>query len=233
VCRPHLHISSLILLLTPSVLPDLDETRLQQLFHHLPGGVEHVWLNRDLKEMPELYANRLKASQKLESSQTQLIKTALKLRRKEEKASKKNGKSLDDSTWATASQEESDVSLAERLVPAKNRPTHRLPPSWFFFGLPFTGKKVDTIDWCKEEIVKNSEALALSREQLKNDIASPGVGDDEVYPPLNSAFLLFKQQIAAHMAVQSTSHHKPYAMADRYVEMHPKDVIWSNLGLNP
>lgn len=25
---------------------DLDEARLKQLFTHIPGGAEHIWLNR-------------------------------------------------------------------------------------------------------------------------------------------------------------------------------------------
>ena len=49
--------------------------------------------------------------------------------------------------------------------------------------LPFIGKKVDTIDWARGEI-----------------------------PPQNSAFVMFHEQIAAHLAKQSLLHHKPYLM---------------------
>jgi hypothetical protein len=211
--------------------------------------------------MPDLYNDRLKAVKKLESAETDLIKTATKLKLKEEKAAaKKNGKPVDDK-WNSVSNAEGDVSLAERrtsdlsprpsailvhlaysivfcgfllVVPKKKRPSHRLPPfKWLPFSLPFMGKKVDTIEWCRETIREKGVELHASREQLRKDIAAPGTGDDEVYPPLNSAFVLFNQQIAAHMALQSVMHNQPYAMSGRYIEMAPGDVIWSNLGLNP
>lgn len=188
----------------------------------------------DLKDMPDIYNDRLAATKKLESAETTMIKTAAKLKRKDEKAAKKkNGATLDDK-WTSSGGGESDVSIAERLVPKKKRPSHRLKPfSWLPFGLPFMGKKVDTIDWCREQIVEKGAALHSAREQLRKDIATPGVSDDEFYPPLNSAFVLFNQQIAAHMALQSLIHNQPYAMAGRYIEMAPRDVIWSNLSLNP
>lgn len=53
------------------------------------------------------------------------------------------------------------------------------------------------------------------------------------YPPLNSAFITFHKQIAAHMGVQLLAHHEPYRMSGRYIELSPNDVIWGNLGLNP
>ena len=46
----------------------LSEAAITQLFSHLPGGVAKVWLNRDLKEMPDLYERRQKAAKKLESA---------------------------------------------------------------------------------------------------------------------------------------------------------------------
>jgi hypothetical protein len=184
--------------------------------------------------MPDLFNNRLKATKKLESATTNLIKTAAKLKLKDEKASKKkNGAALDDK-WNTSNQTESAETLAERLVPADKRPRHRNPQfKWLPFALPFFGAKVDTIAWCKEEIVKNAEQLQAARDQLNSDIDSPGIGEDEVYKPLNSAFILFRTQIAAHLCVQSLMHNEPYTMNGRYMEMAPKDVIWSNLGMNP
>lgn len=52
------------------------------------------------------------------------------------------------------------------------------------------------------------------------------------YAPLNSAFITFHQQIAAHMAKNTLNHHEPYRMTGRYAEMAPEDVIWGNLGMN-
>ena len=55
------------------------------------------------------------------------------------------------------------------------------------------------------------------------------------YPPVDGAFILFNKQIAAHMAVQTLTHHEPYCMpySLKYVEATPEDVIWKNLALNP
>ncbi|KAG8791988.1 hypothetical protein FRC12_007627 [Ceratobasidium sp. 428] len=47
----------------------LDEQALTQLFQHVPGGVKKVWLNRDLKELPDIYDRRLAASKKLETAE--------------------------------------------------------------------------------------------------------------------------------------------------------------------
>lgn len=180
----------------------------------------------DLKDIPDDYNNRLKASKKLESATTALIKTAQKLRLKAEKAASKNGQPLEDKWTATPAGTETEGSIAERLVPEKKRPTHKLPtPKWMPFALPFTGKKVDTINWCKEQIVENDKKLESKREQLRRDIKTPGTGDDEAYPPLNSAFVLFNQQIGAHLACQSLIHNEPYTMNGRYIETAPSDVI--------
>lgn len=51
------------------------------------------------------------------------------------------------------------------------------------------------------------------------------------YPALNSAFIMFNKQIAAHLAAQALAHQKPLAMSQRYIEVAPGDVIWGNLGL--
>lgn len=142
--------------------------------------------DRDLKEMPDLHNDRLQAFKKLESAQNELSKTALKLKGKDEKtASKKKGEPMPEK-WNASSLEESEATLAQRLVPEKNRPSHRLPKVSWFPNIPFIlqGKKVDTIEWCKDEIIEKSNALKAAREQLQRDIDSPGITEDEVYPPL-------------------------------------------------
>lgn len=87
--------------------------------------------------------------------------------------------------------------------------------------------------------------VAKGAEVLKARVVGTDAG---VYIPLNSAFITFNQQISAHLAVQVLTHHLPYRMSaffyvpvlslahfplgKRYIEVHPSDVIWSNLGLN-
>ena len=52
---------------------------------------------------------------------------------------------------------------------------------------------------------------------------------------MDGAFILFNNQIAAHMAVQTLTHHEPYCMpySLKYAEATPEDIIWKNLALNP
>lgn len=108
----------------------------------------------------------------------------------------------------------SDLGQADQLVPRSKRPTHRIKPKWAPFGLGFLriGQKVDTIEWARKEIAYCTAELARSREQLQKDIESPGTEHDK-YPPLNSAFIHFNQQIAAHMAVQCLAHNQPQVVS--------------------
>jgi hypothetical protein len=46
---------------------------------------------------------------------------------------------------------------------------------------------------------------------------------------MNSAFIQFNHQVAAHMACQSLSHHVPRQMNPRTVEVNPNHVLWDNL----
>ncbi|EPQ52218.1 DUF221-domain-containing protein [Gloeophyllum trabeum ATCC 11539] len=237
----------------------LSEKALTDLFSHLPGGVRKVWLNRDLKELPDAYDDRLKACNKLESAETSLLNTATKLRNKKLKADVKaakkssgketdsgavdrrpsDGRPLTEPSLHTVDADvdaERDITLAEKLVPEKKRPTHRLPVGPLPFSLPLIGKKVDSIEWAREEIERTNLELEKGRRSLHQDISLTSGGDmggEQTYPPLNSAFILFNKQIAVHLAKEALIHHEPYRMATKYVEVAPDDVIWGNLGLNP
>lgn len=196
-------------------------------------------LLRDLKELPSIYDRRLAACGKLESAETSLLSTAAKLRRKELKKANGSGDA------SPSADPERNMALAERLVPRDERPSHRLPAGFMPFSLPFIGEKVDTIDWCRQEIASATGLLTKGRQTLADQglsLPDDANGDGKVdksdrakqtYPPLNSAFITFNQQIAAHLAVNALTHHEPYCMADRYLEVSPPDVIWGNLGLNP
>jgi len=111
----------------------------------------------------------------------------------------------------------------EKWIKAKNRPHHYLPlfewtPGWFP-GFPYIHKKVDTIYWCRTE-------LARLNMEIEEDQQHP-----ERYPIMNSAFIQFNNQVAAHMACQSVTHHIPKQMTPRVVEISPNDVIWDNMAI--
>lgn len=218
--------------------------------------------------MPDLYKQRLKACDKLESAETSLFSIATKARAKklkqEAKAAKKSGKPIEIETPAVHGQsidgrpltapsthsgdEERDITLVDKLVPRSERPTHRLPAGFMPFSLPFIGQKVDSLEWAKEEIERTSNELTKSQRVLAREVNTMTRSsiyanmplkelsaelDKQTYPPLNSAFVLFNKQIAAHMAAQALAHHEPYQMSSKYVDVLPEDVIWSNLSMNP
>ncbi|KAL9130321.1 MAG: hypothetical protein Q9217_001460 [Psora testacea] len=99
----------------------------------------------------------------------------------------------------------------------KDRETMRLPIFEWMFAIPLIGKKVDTIYYCRKELARMN--LEIEQDQIQ----------PEKYPPMNSAFVQFNHQVAAHMACQAVSHHTPKQMAPRVVEISPDDVIWDNM----
>ncbi|KAF7318964.1 Protein kinase domain-containing protein [Mycena chlorophos] len=226
--------------LTPAALHDV--------FKDLPGGVKRIWVNRNLRTLPDIYDRRMAACSKLESAETKLLAIATKAHLK------------------AADNKDAEQRGGIPEVPRDQRPTHKLG----FLGL--IGEKVDSIDWARREIVACNKLLAEGRRAMAAEMSDPnqtpmehdehglaeddgndGDANDEIqavesgkgtkealekmrsqtYPALSSAFITFNKQIAAHMAVNLLIHHEPYRMAGKYAEVAPQDVIWSNLGMNP
>jgi calcium permeable stress-gated cation channel len=52
------------------------------------------------------------------------------------------------------------------------------------------------------------------------------------FAPMNSAFIQFNTQLAAHMACQSVASHRVMYMSPRYLETAPEDVVWGNMQLS-
>jgi len=179
--------------------------------------VKKVWLNRDPKDLPDLYERRLKASDQLEGAEITRLKPAIKL------AKKISGGKLPETS--DKPNIEAGARAIDVFVPPNERPTHRLPLLGF---LPF-GKKVDTIEWATQEILDTTQELEKER-----DILALEVGEQDhksvKYPALNSVFVLFNQQIRAHIAAQVLAHHGPDRMAEKYTEVAPADIIFDNLG---
>jgi hypothetical protein len=155
----------------------LSESALTHLFGHLPGGVRKVWINRDLGDMPDLYNNRLKACKLLESAETSLLNKATKRNNQRQKKIAKGGNNVNNLTPS----EDPSMALLEELVPRKERPSHRLPLfTWLPFSLPFVGKKVDTIEWAREQVHKLNTELEQRREILAHDIARTTAAEAQV-----------------------------------------------------
>ncbi|PVH73358.1 DUF221-domain-containing protein [Cadophora sp. DSE1049] len=119
--------------------------------------------------------------------------------------------------------EDAHGAVWERYLKEKDRPTHKNPKASWFPGwltwIPFTGNKVDTIYWCRGELARLNLEIEIDQKH------------PERFPLMNSAFIQFNHQVAAHMACQSVTHHVPKQMAPRTVEISPKDVIWDNMSI--
>ena len=109
----------------------------------------------------------------------------------------------------------------KRYIREKDRQSMRLPIfGWqWMISLPLLGQRVDTIDYCRKEV-------ARLNAEIEQDQENP-----ERFPLMNSAFVQFNHQVAAHMACQAVSHHTPNQMAPRVVEISPDDVIWDNMSM--
>jgi branched-subunit amino acid transport protein AzlD len=115
--------------------------------------------------------------------------------------------------------EDGEDAFWRKYLKPKDRDTMRIPVfniSWWP-SIPLIGKKVDTIYHCRKE-------LARLNAEIAEDQAHP-----ERFPLMNSAFIQFNHQVAAHMACQSLSHHIPRQMNPRTVEVNPSYVLWDNL----
>lgn len=136
---------------------------LNTLTARLPGGIKRVWISRALNDLPKIYDQRQKCVAMLESAETTLVKKAIEQHKSMLKSS--HEKSEPFSPEVVKRIHSKDPSTAEQdpvdqFVRRKSRPSHRLG----FLGL--LGKKVDTIDYCKDEIVKLTYQLEEAREKL-------------------------------------------------------------------
>ncbi|KAG8683848.1 hypothetical protein FRC08_014034, partial [Ceratobasidium sp. 394] len=152
----------------------LDEASLAQLFQHVPGGVKKVWIDRDLKDLPDVYDRHLAAANKLETAEFKLVAISNKLHREHALAlakAEKKGKDVSTVKPIVPENAESSPHLADKLVPRSQRPTHRLPPFKFLpFGLPFLGEKLDTIEWTRNELLEADRQLTEGWRRLADDV---------------------------------------------------------------
>ena len=114
-----------------------------------------------------------------------------------------------------------DEPVWKKYVQQKDRDTMRIPYLgwWWLSWLPFFGRKADTIDYCRREVARLN--LEIERDQQA----------PEKFPHMNSAFIQFNHQVAAHLACQAVSHHIPNQMAPRVIEIAPDDVLWDNMSV--
>ncbi|KAG0298670.1 hypothetical protein BGZ98_000119 [Dissophora globulifera] len=86
-------------------------------------------------------------------------------------------------------------------------------------SIPCVGDKVDLINFYTDRLCQLNEEIGKAQES----------GSLE---SLNSAFIQFRSQFAAHSAVQTVVHPTPFHMAPMYAEISPLDVVWNNMNLD-
>ncbi|EPX74970.1 DUF221 family protein [Schizosaccharomyces octosporus yFS286] len=97
----------------------------------------------------------------------------------------------------------------------KKRPTHRLT---FLIG-----KKVDTIDYCRDEIAKLNKEIDELQTQVKEQ------------KKVGSVVLEFPTQADLQMAYQAflySSNFRRWRMGRVLLNVHPDEIVWSNLALS-
>ncbi|KAH8678707.1 hypothetical protein BGZ60DRAFT_428531 [Tricladium varicosporioides] len=186
----------------------LNEARLRKVFG---AAVRSIWIVRDTSKVDELVEKRDTVAYKLEDAEVKLIKLANGERLK---AAKKGGAAPNEEPVIEGDAESG--SLAARWIPTKKRPTHKLGK----FGL--YGKKVDTIDWSREQL----EKLIPETEQAQ---ASYRAGESEL---TGSVFIEFAHQSDAQAAFQTLSHHQALHMSPRYIGVNPNEIVWKSLGIS-
>ncbi|KAI9892076.1 MAG: hypothetical protein M1814_001782 [Vezdaea aestivalis] len=216
-------------------VPDrlLDDATLRKMFSNCQGGVKNIWINRNFDNLLDKTKIRLQLSKELELAEMNLIVKCNEIHQKRMKKKKSS-----DDVEAPMSSPDSDQRpesgetmagkvrepLWKQYITQKDRETMRLPmygwnwvwalPSWLRFG-----KKVDTIDFCRSEVAKLNKEISEAQ-------ANP-----EKYPHVNSAFIQFHNQVAAHLACQALGNKLPKEMTPRIIEIDPKDVIWDNMSI--
>lgn len=78
------------------------------------------------------------------------------------------------------------------ILDSVSRPTRRLG----FHRIPWSGKKVDTIEWAKKEIPRLNDKIAQARMELPNA------------KPHGAAMIMCNFQMGAHVLAQCTSYHE-------------------------
>lgn len=184
-----------------------NEGKIRQMFG---DELKNVWVASDTEKLEDLVNDRAKAAMKLETAETKLIKLCNKVRLKQEKNGSQNEEALRNTDPEVGGE---SGSVAARWISPKQRPTHRLKP--------LIGKKVDTINWAREEIARLNPLIERKQNTYK-------AGEAE---PKNAVFVEFYRQTDAQAAYQMVTHHQALHMSPRVVGLQPGEVIWSNLGI--
>ncbi|KAL1686821.1 hypothetical protein GGG16DRAFT_63488 [Schizophyllum commune] len=199
----------------------------------IPGGIDRVWLYRDTRALNKLFEERQKACKKLEGAESKLLRLAVKNHRKKQAQHDKLVKKSKKADPESATPEGLDlpppsVDLLNELVPANKRPHHRTG----LLGL--IGKKVDSIEYWKARFYFSYSSqipdFEIDRLNKEMDVLR---SDSHTKEFKGSVFVRCNLQMGAHILAQTVSHHEPLRMTEKWMEAHPKDIVWANLDDGP
>ncbi|KAF9261249.1 DUF221 family protein [Marasmius fiardii PR-910] len=172
-----------------------NEHDLRQFASFVPGGVDKVWIYRDTRDLNALFEERQNVCDKLEAAEATVLRDATKAWNAKQKAHKKmvkrRKKSSDVEKRLSMGGElnehleitEPSREFLDELVPPEKRPKHRLG----FLGL--FGEKVDTIEWCTEEIAQLTKDITATRAKHMYDKWMEVHPKDIVWPNLDDGAL--------------------------------------------
>lgn len=218
-------ISSRTVLLTSLPRESLNNERIRSMFY--PYFKRH-WFIMDCKDLEDNVESREQAALKLETGETGLIKTANKKRLKAEKERKS---SVTDSITSVNRNKEvnnGDTTLEmesgntwTRWISRKDRPTHRLK----LWNVPYIGKKVDTIDWGREQLRRLNPQI----ESQQHEYLHVSTGKGGYQKLLQAIFVQFHSMDAAQQVYRTTNPLKPPYMKAQAIGVPPDQIIWQNL----
>lgn len=191
-------------------VPDayLDEAKLRKTFG---DTVKNVWITGTFDDVNEIVEERDKVAMQLEKAEVKLLKLANKARLK---AMKKGGS--DQQAEPPVDGDAEPGSMASRWLSDKQRPTHRLG------ALGLVGKKVDTIEWCRNELERLIPAATAAQDNYRRG------GTKKT----GSVFIEFARQSDAESAYQVLAHHQALQMAPKYIGVTPKEIVWPALTIS-
>ncbi|KAF9385615.1 hypothetical protein CPC16_007896 [Podila verticillata] len=204
---------------------------LNSIFSVLPGGVRRIWLAYETKQLQKDCTKRIALTNKLEVAECALIRSKLKLHdhtgRRPSQATAASTDLLRDQDQEGGGEAGAGVTHnSDESFPPQNRPRHR--PSPFPLSiLPCGGEKIDSILAYRSEL-SNMNAAIVARQQAGMQAMHGNQSDGK----MSSAFIQFNHQLGAHLAAQSVVHRKTLTMSPRHLEVHPRDVLWDNLGFS-
>ncbi|KAI8406252.1 hypothetical protein FOFC_13721 [Fusarium oxysporum] len=198
-------ISSRTVLFTSVPKEYLNKRQMDNLFNH---SVKNIWIPGDTKELDRIIQERDNVAMKLEKGEIKWIKLCNKERIKYENKTDVNVEKV-----ATARSDSESGNLVAGWIPHHKRPTHRTG----LLGL--IGKKVDTIQWGRQQLkalipkVQSAQSSWLAGKYKKHC----------------AIFVEFFTLYDAHLAFHAATHHRALQMADRFIGIRPNEVIWQNL----